>query len=264
MGDGGAAHPVGREDQPPAVADRARGRAAAPARDRIADRRPGPTLDPGLGGELGGLGGEDVERRGAAASAAAAPRDSRRTADQQPPAVEPRRGAAAPGSQSIRCGAAVERHAPSGRRAASAGATSASCASIQSRCPAAQASALRRDTRRGTVSRTAPVRAVDPQAHHLRAARETFTSSAAGSELMVDQMMLEVAGLVLGDRPAAHRHAGRVHRLAVAADQIMPVGQRLALGAQPVGAGRGQPGRAWRRCAAVSRMQSGTKARRPR
>ena len=37
MRDGGAAHEVGREDQPPAVADRALARAAAPARDRIAD-----------------------------------------------------------------------------------------------------------------------------------------------------------------------------------------------------------------------------------
>ena len=79
---------------------------------------------------------------------------------------------------------------------------------------------------------------------------------ASSSELAVDEMMFEIASLIFRDRPAAHRHAGLVHRLAAAADQIMPVGERLALGAQPIGAGRGQPvdlARAARRPAARNR-----------
>ena len=54
---------VRRQDQPPAVADRARARAAAPARHRIADPDPR-DLDAGPMREFAGLAAEQVERMG--------------------------------------------------------------------------------------------------------------------------------------------------------------------------------------------------------
>ena len=52
-------------------------------------------------------------------------------------------------------------------------------------------------------------------------------------------MIFQLAGVVFADRPAAGRLPRLVHRLAAAGDQIMPVGERLSGGAQPVGAGPG-------------------------
>src|SRR5690606_33010026 len=109
--------------------------------------------------------------------------------------------------------------------------------------------ARRRDTRRGTVSRTERVRG-STLSLSLRARGDTLrrtgvspmrSSVAPASERPVDEMKLQIASVILRYRPAAHRHAGLVHRLPTAADQIMPVGQLLAVAAQPVGAGRGQP-----------------------
>src|SRR5687768_2153791 len=88
------------------------------------------------------------------------------------------------------------------------------------------------------VRTTSPVRR-STRSRIARAVGETLSFT---SKLTFHQMMLEIAGLVLGDRPAANRHSGAVNGIAVAADEIMPVGERLALGAKPVGAGRGQPG----------------------
>ena len=79
----------------------------------------------------------------------------------------------------------------------------------------------------------------------LRSAPEAPASSAA-SERAVDHMIFELAGVVLADRPAARRLPRLVNRLAAAGDQIMPVAQRLARGAQ---AGR-------RRSRAASRARS--------
>ena len=56
-------------------------------------------------------------------------------------------------------------------------------------------------------------------------------------KITVDEMMFEFAGLILGDRPSAHRHAGFMHGIAIAADQIMPVRQIRARRTKPVGAG---------------------------
>src|SRR3569832_681135 len=61
------------------------------------------------------------------------------------------------------------------------------------------------------------------------------------SQIAIDEVEFEIAGIILGDGPAAHRLAGGVHRLAVAADEIVPGGQLLPGGAQAIGAGRGQP-----------------------
>src|SRR5262245_35394111 len=78
-----------------------------------------------------------------------------------------------------------------------------------------------------------------------RARGETFSVSRAPpsscSERAVDEMMFEIPSFIFRNRPAAHRHAGLVHGLAVAADQIMPREERLVFRAEPVGAGRGQP-----------------------
>lgn len=54
--------------------------------------------------------------------------------------------------------------------------------------------------------------------------------------------MLEIAGDVLGDRPAAYRLAGGMHRLAIAAHQIMPGRQRFVVRAEAIGAGAREPG----------------------
>jgi hypothetical protein len=53
--------------------------------------------------------------------------------------------------------------------------------------------------------------------------------------------MLQVAGIVFRHRPARNRFTCTLDCFPVAADQIMPVGQRLALGTQTIGAGRRQP-----------------------
>ena len=66
-------------------------------------------------------------------------------------------------------------------------------------------------------------------------------ASSAASERPVDHMIFKLAGILFADRPAARRLARLVDRLAASGDQIMPVGQRLAGGAQPVGAGLGKP-----------------------
>src|SRR3989442_1704809 len=123
-----------------------------------------------------------------------------------------------------------------------AGGTSASRASIHAFCSAAQLSARRSEARAGMVRSTLPWRgSTESRMRRARACRRMVIGR-SGSEPMIDQMMLEIARIILRYGPAAHRYAGAVHRLGIAADQIMPVGQRLALGAQPIGAGSGQPG----------------------
>ena len=47
----------------------------------------------------------------------------------------------------------------------------------------------------------------------------------------LDEMIFERPGAILAHRPADDRLARPVHRVRIAADQIMPRGQRLALGA---------------------------------
>ena len=54
-------------------------------------------------------------------------------------------------------------------------------------------------------------------------------------------MMLQVARQGFGDRPPAHGFARAMDCLAIAADEIVPLRQRFTGGAQPVGAGSGQP-----------------------
>src|SRR5260221_6192968 len=66
-------------------------------------------------------------------------------------------------------------------------------------------------------------------------------ASSAASERAVDHMIFKLAGIVFAHRPAASRLTGLVHRLATAGDQIMPVAQRLAGGAQTIGTGSGEP-----------------------
>src|SRR3546814_7310013 len=62
-----------------------------------------------------------------------------------------------------------------------------------------------------------------------------------GSNDAFDKMILKRARDILADRPADDRLARTVHRVRVAADEIMPVVQGFALGAQAIGAGLRQP-----------------------
>src|SRR3546814_5468570 len=96
--------------------------------------------------------------------------------------------------------------------------------------------------RAGTVSRASPlVGSIDSRARRACAWRTMRIACVTASKLAIDHMVFEIAGIVLGDRPTAHRLPRPVHRLAIAADQIMPVGQALPRRAQPIGAGRWQP-----------------------
>ncbi len=90
MGDGRPPHPVGGEDESPAIAYPARGRAASPARQRVADADPAHPHS-GLGGEFRGVGGEPVER--VPAKPAQQPRLQAlgRSADDQPSLLKPER-----------------------------------------------------------------------------------------------------------------------------------------------------------------------------
>lgn len=54
--------------------------------------------------------------------------------------------------------------------------------------------------------------------------------------------MFEIAGDILGNRPAAYRFTGGMHGLAIPAHQIMPVGKRFIVRAEAIGAGTRQPG----------------------
>ena len=171
VGDRRPPHPVGREDQPPAVADRRPPRSSSPSATAGRRPRPGSTLTPALAANSAVSAASDVER--VAAKPAQQPRlePLLRAADDQPPVLEPRR------ARPLR--APVDRGA-AGRRAAAiapaasgiAGATAASCASIQSRWPSAQASAWRRDARLGMVSTHLAGAPVDPKPHRPRRRRD--------------------------------------------------------------------------------------------
>src|SRR2546423_2793033 len=63
----------------------------------------------------------------------------------------------------------------------------------------------------------------------------------AASAEPVDEVVLDLAGLVLADDAAAHRDAGLVHGLVAAGDQRMPPIEIAPLVDQPVGTGGGQP-----------------------
>ena len=54
-------------------------------------------------------------------------------------------------------------------------------------------------------------------------------------------MIFQWPGDILADRLAAHRNACTVDRFAAPADQIMPIMQGQAIGAQPIGAALGEP-----------------------
>jgi hypothetical protein len=54
-------------------------------------------------------------------------------------------------------------------------------------------------------------------------------------------MLLEIARHDLRHCPAAHRMPFAVHGFAVARDQIMPIGQRITIRAQAIGAAFGEP-----------------------
>ena len=54
-------------------------------------------------------------------------------------------------------------------------------------------------------------------------------------------MVFERSCLVLADDAPRHGNARTDHRVAIAADEIVPVRQRAAFGAQAIGAGPGQP-----------------------
>src|SRR5438270_1140864 len=54
-------------------------------------------------------------------------------------------------------------------------------------------------------------------------------------------MIFKFASVLFAHGPAAGRLARLMNRLAASRDQIMPVAQRFASGAQTIGAGRGQP-----------------------
>src|SRR3546814_13886371 len=69
----------------------------------------------------------------------------------------------------------------------------------------------------------------------------TLFRAAVRSDNAPNKMMLQRPGEILADRPADDRFARAMHRLAVAADQIMPGGQRPPLGAQAIGAALRQP-----------------------
>src|SRR3546814_20854044 len=70
--------------------------------------------------------------------------------------------------------------------------------------------------------------------------------SAVRSDNAPNKMILQRPGEILADRPADDRFARALHRLAVAADPIMPSGQQPPLGAPETGreSGRG-PGCAY-------------------
>src|SRR3546814_16309602 len=65
--------------------------------------------------------------------------------------------------------------------------------------------------------------------------------SAVRSDNAPNKMILQRPGEILADRPDDDRFARAMHRLAVAAAQLMPGGQRPTLGAQPLGAALRQP-----------------------
>ena len=168
--DGRPAHEVGGEDQPPAVADRARGRAAAPARHRIADRRPAHAMTPALAAN------SRVSRSSRSSACALQPAQQPALepfagppGDQPPLAAldppRPRRVPVEPVRQRRRAG----RSRPA--RAAAGAGMSASAASIQARCSAAQARALRRETppRHGQQHRAGA--RIDAEPHPPRARR---------------------------------------------------------------------------------------------
>ena len=264
MRDRRPADEIRREDQPPAVADRAAARAAAPARDRIADADPG-RRHPGQS--------RRIRAFPASSSARASAFSQRSTLPPRPSAGPPtnsrspssvtRRGRS--GDQSIR------RSTPRngiGAPAAIGSAAAARPAARRSSPAAPPPRPARGGARRGAGWSARPCRCADRRRAASAAPAPigrnvTATPPTSASELTIDQMMLELAGLVLGHRPAAHRHAGLVDRLAIAADQIMPVEQRLVVGAQAIGAGRGQPVDS-PRLPSVSRTQSGTCALRLR
>ena len=234
-----------REDQSPAQANSSTGGTAAPAAAGIADAD-ALRFDIRDVGELRDLGGHDVERPGTYVALDPAGKAALRSADNQPVAVEyggarrrrrstpagprlPSSGIVAPGTNGSGCGAL------------------ASCASIQPRCSNAQRTAERRLVRGGQVSFRTPRRSSIRSRirRALRTARISSgsgsDSSGAGSERPIDHMPFKLAGVVLADRPAARRLAGLVDRLAAPGNQIMPFGQRLAVGAQAIGAGLRQP-----------------------
>ena len=156
--DGRAADEVGREDQPPAVADRAARSSSCPSARPDRRRRPRRRATPALAANSRVSRVEQRQRLGLepaqdaalepferAAGDAAARRSTLDPARPRRIPVDPMR-------------LAVERDASRPARTASASGIAASARSIQSRCPAAQASARRCETRRGTVSSTARVR----------------------------------------------------------------------------------------------------------
>src|SRR3569833_3755875 len=128
-----------------------------------------------------------------------------------------------------------------GPSASSAGSL-ASAPSTQARWLSAHLSAGPSAARRGKVSLTAPSRG-STASRIRRASAERRTVNwrvwlppvKTRSELAVDKVIFELAGFVLGHGPAARGHAGFVHRLAAAADQMMPFRLRLAMRVQPVG-----------------------------
>ena len=167
-----AAH-VGRsEDQPPAQADPALRRAAAPARAGIADADVARATTPAAGRELG-----DFARHGRRAPCRFR-KDSMRRA--RPARGPPQRSSASsrrgvrgqPSDPGIRTGRPSIGIMASGANG-SPGSARASCASIQSRWSSAQASAARRLVRHGQVSFRTPARFVEAQPQSPRAAYST-------------------------------------------------------------------------------------------
>ena len=118
--------------------------------------------------------------------------------------------------------------------------------------------------REGQVSLSVPLRLVEPQSQApapLCIGRISIgtgsAASRAASERAVDHMIFELAGVVFADGPAAGRLARFMHRLAAAGDEIMPLGQRLARGPQPIRAGARQPIEAARdSCGPASRSRT--------
>jgi hypothetical protein len=104
-----------------------------------------------------------------------------------------------------------------------------SACSTQARCVSTQRNAAPSGARGGSVRRTAPSRLSIASRNRLAAAERFTVSGRVRSparktrlELTIDDVEFEFAGFLLRNGPPARRNASLVHRLATAADQVMP------------------------------------------
>ena len=226
-----------REDQPPAVADRARSPSSCPSASRHRRRRPTRTslrraAANSAVSRVSGL------ERAALEEALDPPRESRRSG---PPQRSSRRRQPRRARRALRPSRAARRAPSSGMIAPG---TNGSAGAMPRELRLDPVALLARpgerrapaDPRRAgqLQQRRAPRRAAAAAAGRRGCGRISIGSGRPGMRQRlqsgaVDNMIFQLAGIDLADRPAAGRLARLVDRLAAAGDQIMPVGQRLAL-----------------------------------